>query len=334
MGEEMTALAAWIRDASQARAASLKATKEETRLCLESARRLLADVARVRQEGAAARRHERVAQVQRLRRTASEQRAAARGLIATVADEHRESTRTRSEAKIYALRDLHRASVAVRSEVSSWLSEIREARADQERSVRTMRHRTLGHLNEFTKRRRGAVQRWLDEARDARTAGNRAERERRRQRIASLHQSAREERDAIQEWLAELARTRTAQRDTQTATATVAEEAAELENTVEPETPVETPPAEEAEAVQAELDATVTETDTVGESPTEEVSSGSEPESLAERIFAFLVEHPDGVRLTEIETKFELGRLQAARLVNGMIEDGKVRKRDLFYFAI
>ena len=55
---------------------------------------------------------------------------------------------------------------------------------------------------------------------------------------------------------------------------------------------------------------------------------------LSQRVFGYLADHPDGVRLTEIEGEFGLGRFQAARVVRHLIDEGNTDKRDLLYFAI
>lgn len=55
---------------------------------------------------------------------------------------------------------------------------------------------------------------------------------------------------------------------------------------------------------------------------------------LADRAFAYLADHPDGVRLTDLEQELELGRFQINRVVRRLTDRGKVEKRDLLYFAI
>ena len=61
-----------------------------------------------------------------------------------------------------------------------------------------------------------------------------------------------------------------------------------------------------------------------------EVSVGE----LRDRVFAYLADHPDGTKLTELEEEFGLARIQIARIVRALIDDNKVEKRDLLYFAI
>ncbi len=61
---------------------------------------------------------------------------------------------------------------------------------------------------------------------------------------------------------------------------------------------------------------------------TEEVSR------LRERVFEGLADHPDGLRLTEIEREFGMSRFESNRVVKGLIDSGKAEKRGLLYFAI
>ena len=55
--------------------------------------------------------------------------------------------------------------------------------------------------------------------------------------------------------------------------------------------------------------------------------------TLGDRVFQHLANHPDGTRLAEIEREFGLPRLQAARVVRHLMDEGKVEKRNLSYFA-
>ena len=55
---------------------------------------------------------------------------------------------------------------------------------------------------------------------------------------------------------------------------------------------------------------------------------------LRNMVFAYLANHPDGVKLTELEEEFDTARIQIARVIRNLIEDNKVEKRGLLYFAI
>jgi len=55
---------------------------------------------------------------------------------------------------------------------------------------------------------------------------------------------------------------------------------------------------------------------------------------LRDSVFAYLADHPDGTKLVELEEEFGLARIQMAKVIRGLIDDNKVEKRELFYFAI
>jgi len=55
---------------------------------------------------------------------------------------------------------------------------------------------------------------------------------------------------------------------------------------------------------------------------------------LQGRVFEYLADHPDGTRMVELEREFDIARIQMARVIRGLIDNGKAEKRDLLYFAI
>jgi hypothetical protein len=58
-----------------------------------------------------------------------------------------------------------------------------------------------------------------------------------------------------------------------------------------------------------------------------------EPGALQDRVFGYLADHPDGVRLVAIEQEFRLNRLESNRVVRFLIEEGKAEKQGRVYFA-
>jgi hypothetical protein len=56
--------------------------------------------------------------------------------------------------------------------------------------------------------------------------------------------------------------------------------------------------------------------------------------ALRDIAFDYLADHPDGARLTDMEREFGMARIQIARALRGLIDDNKVEKRELVYFAI
>jgi len=55
---------------------------------------------------------------------------------------------------------------------------------------------------------------------------------------------------------------------------------------------------------------------------------------LRDRVFAYLTDHPDGTKLVELEAEFGVSRIEMARVVRALIDNNKVEKRELLYFAI
>jgi len=59
-----------------------------------------------------------------------------------------------------------------------------------------------------------------------------------------------------------------------------------------------------------------------------------ETAALSGRVFEYLANHPDGTRLVELEQKFGVARIQIAKIVKSLMDENKVEKRELLYFAI
>lgn len=55
---------------------------------------------------------------------------------------------------------------------------------------------------------------------------------------------------------------------------------------------------------------------------------------LRGRVFEYLANHPDGAKMTVLEEEFGTARIQMARMLKSLMDDNKVDKRDLLYFAI
>jgi len=55
---------------------------------------------------------------------------------------------------------------------------------------------------------------------------------------------------------------------------------------------------------------------------------------IRDQAFEYLANHPDGTRLVEMEQEFGLARIKIARVLRNLIDENKVEKRDMLYFAI
>jgi len=104
-------------------------------------------------------------------------------------------------------------------------------------------------------------------------------------------------------------------------TATIRAKRGGLVVEVKPVEPVAAAPVEEVAEEEAVAHAQVAEV-------TPEITA------IRDRVFEYLANHPDGTRLAELEEEFGLARVQMARVVRNLIDENKVEKRDLLYFAI
>jgi len=55
------------------------------------------------------------------------------------------------------------------------------------------------------------------------------------------------------------------------------------------------------------------------------------PEGDDAKIMSLVKENPKGIKLSEVESKTGLARIQAARILKGLIEEGKITKEELLY---
>ncbi len=58
------------------------------------------------------------------------------------------------------------------------------------------------------------------------------------------------------------------------------------------------------------------------------------PTTLRDVIFTYLAEHPDGAKLTQMEQDMRIARIRIARAMRGLIDEKKVQKREMLYFAV
>jgi len=73
--------------------------------------------------------------------------------------------------------------------------------------------------------------------------------------------------------------------------------------------------------------------------PVEEIAEEAteitpEAAALRDQIFEYLANHPDGTKLVELEEEFGIARIQLAKVVRSLIDENKVEKRGLLYFAV
>lgn len=70
--------------------------------------------------------------------------------------------------------------------------------------------------------------------------------------------------------------------------------------------------------------------------PVAQGTSDETPElaALRQRVFEYLADHPDGTRLVEMEIGMNSSRFQMSRVLRSLMDENKVEKRNLLYFAI
>ena len=99
----------------------------------------------------------------------------------------------------------------------------------------------------------------------------------------------------------------------------------------EPEMGMAAPPVAEPAKEEAMAKAEPVEMATA---ETEANEALDESEAMSDQVFAYLADHPDGTRMTELEEKFGVARIKMARLLKELMEENKAEKRDMLYFAI
>ena len=105
--------------------------------------------------------------------------------------------------------------------------------------------------------------------------------------------------------------------------------------------PVAEPAKEEAMA-EAEPVEMATAEIVANEAPDEEeaiaegksVEKTPETTALNDQVLAYLADHPDGTRMTELEEEFGVARIKMARLLRELMGENKAEKRDMLYSAI
>jgi alpha-D-ribose 1-methylphosphonate 5-triphosphate synthase subunit PhnG len=56
--------------------------------------------------------------------------------------------------------------------------------------------------------------------------------------------------------------------------------------------------------------------------------------ALRAQVFEYLANHPDGTKLVELAEEFGVARIQMAKVVRNLMDENKIEKRALLYFAV
>ena len=55
-------------------------------------------------------------------------------------------------------------------------------------------------------------------------------------------------------------------------------------------------------------------------------------DELRNRVLTYLANHPEGTKLVELEEELGTARIQLANIINNLIDNHQVDKRDMLYF--
>lgn len=66
----------------------------------------------------------------------------------------------------------------------------------------------------------------------------------------------------------------------------------------------------------------------------EAVEITPETGALREQVFEYLANHPDGTKLVDLAEEFGVARIQIGKVIRNLMDENKVEKRELLYFAV
>jgi len=273
--------------------------------------------------------------------TREEMRSLAEEIVGSYADRVAGIAQLRETVKL-DLKGFHDSRTAMAKELRADLSKVRPALAEDDRQRQSEAREFMGELARVIAEGKATVQtllKELDNAHQAMSTQLRAdlakdEEERLRQARALKQELVRgiaELKSAVNAQLKEFADIQAGVRDEwQTLTATMQAKRVGLAVVVKPSEAVAPPPVEEVAAPPPVEE--VAEEEAVARAGEAEVTP--EIAKLGDRVFKYLANHPDGTKLIELEEEFGLARIQMARIVRNLMNENKVEKRELLYFAI
>jgi len=251
--------------------------------------------------------------------TREEMRSLAEEIVGSYADRVAGIAQLRETVKL-DLKGFHDSRTAMAKELHADLSKVRPALAEDDRQRQSEAREFMGELGRVIAEGKAAVKTLLTEFDSAHQAMSnqlradlaKGEEERLREARALKQELVRgvaEIKSAVSAQLKEFADIQAGARDEwQTLTATMQSKRGGVAVAVKP--PVEEIAEEEAAEITPET------------------------ADIRDRAFEYLANHPDGTRLVELEQEFGVTRIEMARLLKDLINENKVEKRDMLYFAI
>ncbi|MCL4459075.1 MAG: hypothetical protein M1136_07570 [Chloroflexi bacterium] len=245
----------------------------------------------------------RVEGIASLREEVTAQRRAAQALLHELDRAHQAMARQQRADLARGRADLTKNEARRKPAVGAWM---REVAADHQAMARRQRAELARGRADLTKteaRRKSAVGAWMKEVAADHQAMARRQRTELARGRADLTKTEAQRKSRVDAWMREVAAAHTeAREEWQKLTATMCSKRGAAV--------VEMKPPKPAVEVTPEF------------------------ASLRDRVFEYLASHPDGTRLAELEQEFGLPRIQMARVVKVLMDENKVEKRDLLYFAI
>ena len=189
------------------------------------------------------------------------------------------------------------------SEAREFIGELCQAVAEGKAAVKTL----LAEFDSTHKAMSGEMKATLARGRQILAKEEKERQGQARQFMGELGRKVTEEKTATRARLKEFAEIQAGARDEwQTLTATMQAQRVGVAVEVKPE-----------EAVAAPVEAKTPETT-----------------DLRDRVFEYLANRPDGTKMTELEQEFGVARIQMAKQLRSLMDENKVEKRELLYFAI
>jgi len=250
--------------------------------------------------------------------TREEMRSLAEDIVGSYADRVAGIAQLRETVKL-DLKGFHDSRTAMAKELRADLAKVLPALAEDDRQRQSEAREFIGELGRAVAQGKAAVKillKELDSTHQAMSTQLRAdlakgEKERSREARALKQELVRgvaEIKSAVSAQLKEFADIQAGVRDEwQTLTAIMQEKRGGTMLKVEP-------PAEEIAEEAAEIT--------------------PETAALRNQAFEYLANHPDGTRLVELEQEFGVARIKMARLLKDLMNENKVEKQELLYFAI
>ncbi|OPL09765.1 MAG: hypothetical protein AVO34_04945 [Firmicutes bacterium ML8_F2] len=222
-----------------------------------------------------------------------------------------QGNRARRKELADLLSDYGRYRGDIRKDLRKQLSQYRQQNQKEVEGLLSGINDFLSEVRVLTKERAGAVGNTLEDFKQARIKDS-------KETKVKLKKSCSERKEAVQQLLQSYGTERENCRQVWLAL-----------STVKPEVPEQ--PGEKAEEAAEKVEKPVFEPPASEETAAPE---GVNEEEVKERIIAYVNSHPEGVKLTDIESQFSIPRIRAGNLTRGLIDEEKIAKEGKLYVPV